>query len=222
MAKKAKARLPYLLRIVRARPRMSISVLAGLIFAILAPVELKHATRILCGWNFGVWLYLILVYFMMAKSEPRTIGERAAALDEGAIAILVLTIAASIATLAAITYELSVSQGSTRNIGQLLTAILTIFTSWFFIHTIFALHYAHEYYGERGGKKGGLNFPNESDPDYWDFVYFAFVIGMTFQVSDVAITSKVIRRTVTVHSIVSFLFDVTLLALTINIAANII
>ena len=99
---------------------------------------------------------------------------------------------------------------------------LTILSSWFFIHMIFALHYAHEFYGERGGKKSGLKFPDDEDPDYWDFVYFSFVIGMTAQVSDVAVTSKGIRQTVTAHAIVSFLFNVSLLALTINIAANVI
>jgi uncharacterized membrane protein len=86
---------------------------------------------------------------------------------------------------------------------------------------MFALHYAHEFYGEDEGSAGGLAFPGgDSTPDYWDFVYFAFVVGMTSQVSDVAITSREIRRTVTAHGIVSFVFNVALLALTINIASG--
>jgi uncharacterized membrane protein len=97
--------------------------------------------------------------------------------------------------------------------------VLTILLSWAFIHTMFALHYAHEFYDEEAG--GGMTFPGgDGDPDYWDFAYFAFVIGMTSQVSDVSVTSKRIRRTVAAHGIVSFLFNAALLALSVNIAAG--
>ena len=99
--------------------------------------------------------------------------------------------------------------------------MVTIVLSWAFIHTIFALHYAHEFYDEDAPRGGGMAFPGgEEEPDYWDFVYFSFVIGMTAQVSDVGITSKQIRRTVTAHGIVSFLFNAALLALTVNLAAG--
>jgi uncharacterized membrane protein len=91
--------------------------------------------------------------------------------------------------------------------------------SWALIHTIFALHYAHEFYDEIAG--GGLAFPgDDKEPDYWDFVYFSFVIGMTSQVSDVGITSKQIRRTAAAHGVVAFFFNAALLALTINLAAS--
>jgi uncharacterized membrane protein len=222
MAVKSKSRLPYLLRIVRARPRLILAALIGIIVAVLIPAAWHPANRILIGWNVGVWLYLVLIYTMMANSSSHHIGERAATLDEGRFAILAFTVAAALATLGAIIFELGSVHGSNRQHFQLLLAILTILSSWFFIHTIFALHYAHEFYGERGGKKSGLKFPDDEAPDYWDFVYFSFVIGMTAQVSDVAVTSKAIRQTVTAHSIVSFLFNVSLLALTINIAANVI
>jgi uncharacterized membrane protein len=92
--------------------------------------------------------------------------------------------------------------------------------SWVFIHTIFALHYAHDYYGEYGAKQSGLNFPGDEPPDYWDFVYFSFVIGMTSQVSDVAVAGRPIRRTVIAHGVVSFFFNVALLALMVNLAAS--
>ena len=93
--------------------------------------------------------------------------------------------------------------------------------SWAFTHTIFALHYAHEFYGEHL-RKSGLKFPGDGQPDYWDFVYFAFVIGMTFQVSDVAITHKSIRRTVVAHGALSFFFTAAIISVTVNIAANVI
>ena len=86
---------------------------------------------------------------------------------------------------------------------------------------MFALHYAHEYYDENGGRGGGLLFPGDlKEPNYWDFVDFSFVIGMTSQVSDVAITCSPIRHTVSAHGIISFFFNVTILALTVNIAAS--
>ena len=216
-----KSGMPYPLRIIRARPRLSISALIGILLAILSPSTWDPATRILIGWNVGVWLYLVLVVQLMAKTKPHHIKARAATQDEGRFAILGLTVAASLATIGAIIFEISGAKSPDQH-NNLLLAILTILSSWFFIHTIFALHYAHEYYGEFGGKKSGLKFPDDEDPSYWDFVYFSFVIGMTAQVSDVAVSSKAIRQTVTVHSIISFLFNVSLLALTVNIAANVI
>ena len=131
-----------------------------------------------------------------------------------------LTVVAALASLGAIITELGSHQGAGRTPLQLALATTTLVLSWAFTHTIFALHYAHDYYGERGGKSCGLNFPDEKNPDYWDFVYFAFVIGMTSQVSDVAVASKPIRRTVNAHGIVSFFFNAALLALTVNIAAS--
>jgi uncharacterized membrane protein len=222
MVRNIRSQRPYLLRIVRAWPRLFSSVLIGVIIAALTPSAWHPATRMLIGWDTGVWLYLVLVYFMMAKSKSHHIAEHAASQDEGRITILSLTVGAGLATIGAIIFELTAAHSADRQLTQLLLAVTTILSSWAFIHTIFAVHYAHEYYGERGGKKGGLKFPGGDDPDYWDFVYFAFVIGMTAQVSDIAVTSQAIRQTVTAHSIVSFLFNVSLLALTINIAANVI
>src|SRR5262249_18458482 len=100
-------------------------------------------------------------------------------------------------------------------------AIATVVLSWTFTHTIFALHYTHDYYGG-GNRKGGLRFPEDRQPDYWDFVYFSFVIGMTFQVSDVAVTQKSTRRMVVAHGALSFFFTAAIIAMTVNIAANVI
>ena len=109
---------------------------------------------------------------------------------------------------------------STRDPRLLALAIVTILLSWTFIHTIFTLHYAHEYYADRRGNRRGLDFPGDEKPGYWDFVYFSFVIGMTSQVSDVCVTSSNIRQIVAAHGLVSFVYNVALLALTINIAAS--
>ena len=98
--------------------------------------------------------------------------------------------------------------------------LLTIMLSWAFIQTMFALHYAHEFYSEHHKTGGGLIFPHDPEPTYWDFVYFAFAIGTATQVSDVEISSKRIRRTVTVHGIVSFFFNVTVIALTVGLVGD--
>jgi uncharacterized membrane protein len=210
-------------RIVRARPRLfgsfAIGIAAGLVVTALS--GWRPVMRGLVGWDIGVGLYVALALEMMARSDVHQIRRRAAGQDEGAIALLVLTVAAALASLLAIVALLGTSSGggAARRPSELILATLTIVLSWAFIHIIFALHYAHEYYAESG--ICGLAFPGgDEEPDYWDFVYFAFVIGMTSQVSDVAITTKEIRRTVAAHGVVSFFFNAALLALTVNIAAS--
>jgi uncharacterized membrane protein len=158
---------------------------------------------------------------MMAVAQVRHIRLRAKLQDEGQYTILALTAIAALASLGAIVALLGMSGGNDREPAHLMLGIVTILLSWTFTHTMFALHYAHEFYDENAGKGGGLIFPGElREPDYWDFIYFSFVIGMTSQVSDVAITCRPIRHTVSAHGIISFVFNVTLLALTVNIAAS--
>jgi uncharacterized membrane protein len=204
---------------VRARARLFLSAAIGVIatVALAGLTTWRPTTRLLVGWDVGVGLYLILAVEAMARSDVHRIRARAAEQDEGQMAILVGTVAAALASLAAIVAELGSSAGGLR-LGQVLAA-LAIFLSWFFIHTMFALHYAHEFYDRDGG--GGMAFPGGGEePDYWDFVYFSLVIGMTSQVSDIGVTTKTVRRTVAAHGVVSFAFNTALLALSINLAAS--
>ena len=215
-------RLPLLLRIVRARPRLFSSAALGISVTVALGLSTRwlRATCLLAGWDIGVAVYLVLAIFMMAFSDIESIRRRASEEDDGQFVILVLTVAAALVSLAAIFIKLGTSgTGGSRQPGALILAIITIVLSWAFIHTMFALHYAHEFYDESDGR--GLTFPGgENEPDYWDFVYFALVVGMTSQVSDVGVTSKMIRRTVAAHGVVSFFFNVALLALMVNIAAS--
>jgi uncharacterized membrane protein len=181
----------------------------------------RPVMRGLVGWDIGIGLYVILAIEMMARADVHQIRRRAAAQDEGAIVILVLTVATALASLLAIVALLGTSAvgAAQRRSMDLVLAIITIGLSWALIHTMFALHYAHEFYDQSGVP--GLAFPGgEKEPDYWDFAYFALVIGMTAQVADVGITTKEIRRTVAAHGVVSFFFNVALLALMVNIAAS--
>jgi uncharacterized membrane protein len=211
-------KLPKAVRLVYARPRTFFSIALGIVAFFLLPTSLRLVTRLLIGWDIFVALYIVLVYAMMWRSTLATIRRIAALQDDGRFLIPLLTALGAFASLAAIVSELGEAHHETP---RLLFATATIVLSWAAVHTAFALHYAHEYY--RGDKPGGLQFPSgdrDEHADYWDFVYFAFVIGMTAQVSDVGITDKTIRRTVTVHGIISFVFNTALLALMVNIAAS--
>jgi uncharacterized membrane protein len=214
-------RLPMPIRIVRARPRLFISALVVVVAIALCPSDWRTATRLLVGWDVGLALYIGLLLHMMSVAEVRHIRMRAKLQDEGQITVLTLTAIAALASLGAIVALLGMSEAGNREPAHLILAVATIFLSWTFTHSMFALHYAHEFYDENGGKGGGLIFPGDlREPDYWDFVYFSFVIGMTSQVSDIAITCRPIRHTVSAHGVISFFFNVTLLALTVNIAAS--
>ena len=208
-------RMPKVVRIVYARPRFFIAFAVGLLAVFLLPAALPSTTRLLIGWDIALALYLALAYTTICLGARTNIRQIAARQDDGRFLVLALTSIAAFASLAAIVFELAAPH---RGAIQLALAVTTILMSWIAIHTTFALHYAHEYY--RGEKPGGLAFPGGHDPDYWDFVYFSFVIGMTAQVSDVGITDRMIRRTATAHGITSFLFNTALLALMVNIAAS--
>jgi uncharacterized membrane protein len=214
-------RPPRVIRIVRARPRLFVAVAVGaVVTAALAWLTGSRLASFLVGWDVCVGLYLILAFEAMAGSDTHQIRERAAEQDEGQIAVLAGTVAAALVSLAGILFELAAAGGAgTNGYWGKIAAGLAIFLSWAFIHTIFALHYAHEFYDPDGG--GGMAFPGGGEePDYWDFVYFSFVIGMTSQVSDVGVTTKTVRRTVAAHGVVSFLFNTALLALSVGLAGN--
>ena len=212
-----------LVRLARIHARLLISAAIGVAVSLaLITTDWRLATRVLTGWDVGAGLYLISTYLLVSRSTVNEIRRRAAIQDEGAAALLVLTPAAAIASLAAIIVEFG-NADSVAGWADLAFGMGTILLSWLFLHIVFALHYAHEYYGERSDDQiGGLKFPGAQGPDYWDFVYFSFVIAMTSQVSDVAITSKVIRRVATVHGVLSFFFNVSVLALTVTMVSNLI
>ena len=218
----SKAQRPaYLLRVGLAHKRLIVSVAIGFIVMLALPAAL--ITRMLIGWDTGVLIYLVAAAVVMSRCSSVTeMKQNAAAQDEGALAILILTTAAGMASLIAIFAELAALERANPHYGiYVALAIGTVVLSWTFIHTIFTLHYAHEFYGS-GQHKNGLSFPGDGQPDYWDFIYFSFVVGMTFQVSDVAVTHKKVRRTVVAHGALSFFFTTAVVAMAVNIAASII
>ncbi len=205
-------------RFWRLHIRLLLSVSFGVsISLLLLATHWRVPTRILAGWDSGVLLYLALIFWIMERWPVDHIRQRACVEDEGAAALLVLTTASAVASLAAVISELGHAPGAFR----VAIGAITILLSWTFMHVIFALHYAHEYYGEgKDDRIGGLVFPGNEEPDYWDFLYYSLVVAMTAQVSDVQITSKAIRRLTTVQGVVAFFFNVTVLALTVNIVST--
>jgi len=216
---------PLPIRIAKLHAHLMIAAVVGIAVIAFVPGGWRLPSRLLAGWDAGVAIYLIVMHSVIWRCDINHLRKRASEQDEGAFAILLLTMAATLASLVAIVFELGGLKQATPSeaVSQVLLAMATIFLSWAFIHTIFSIHYAHEYYGERrDGKIGGLNFPEDNEPDYLDFLYFSLVVGLTSQVSDVAVTSKVIRRVVALHGVLSFFFNLTILALTVNMISNII
>lgn len=204
----------------RLRPRLLGSTLLALIVYALLPETWGVNSRVLIAWDIGVGCYLALAWTMAARSTTKKMQQRAAEEDETAVVFLILTLAAAVVSLAAIAVELSgIHDAQDEQVFRLAIAGITILCSWFFVHTIYAIHYAHEYYGDRGERRG-LAFPHNDQPDYWDFFYFSFNFGSAAQTSDVIIVSKRMRRLSLAHTILAFLFNTTILALAVNVGAG--
>ena len=209
------------------RPRLFGSlVVAGLIGAIL-PSWFHLATRFLCLWDSGMIFFLSWTWILMQQATPEKMRRYAQQEDAGRLVILSVITAAACISLFSIAFLLHDKAAATNFIVlHVILSVVTIVGSWLLVHTIFALHYAHLYYGNHQTKSEcpaeGLDFPEDIEPDYWDFLYFSFVIGMTSQVSDVAVTSRTMRRLSLLHGILSFFFNTSIVAMTINIIAGLI
>jgi uncharacterized membrane protein len=212
---------------VISHPRLIAAVCVAILIYLLLWSRVKPATQFLVAADSGVFVFLASVWIMMARATPEGMRRRATLEDEGRYTVLFLSVTAAIAILLTIVFELRALKDLQPEMAgdHVALAIATILLSWFFMNTIFALHYAHGYYGDADPSSeykpvGGLVFPGHAQPDYWDFLYFSFVVGMTFQVSDVQIEDHNLRRGVLAHGALAFFFNVAILALTINIVAG--
>lgn len=204
----------------RLRPRLMGSMLLAVVAYALMPDPWPINSRLLLAWDVGVGCYLALAWTMAARSSTEKMQQRAAEEDVTAVVFLVMTLAAAVVSLIAIAVELyGIHDAGNLEVSRLAIAGVTILFSWFFVHTIYAVHYAHEYYGDRGARKG-LDFPHTDKPDYWDFFYFSFNLGAAAQTSDVVIVSRRMRRLALAHTILAFLFNTTILALAVNVGAG--
>lgn len=221
-----------LMRIVSSRPRLLVSLAIGVLSFFLLPDSARLVTRLLIAWNLAIAFFIASVGWLMTHATVEDIKKNAAINDEGQYSILIFASLASIASLAAIIVQLGLVKESAGLLKawHLALAVATILTSWAFIHIMFALHYAHEYFDEwRDDKKskpqlrGGLEIiGSTAHPDYLDFAYYSFTVGVANATADINITSRHMRRITLAHSILSFFFNLALLGLTINIAAGLV
>ena len=213
------------IRLVQSRPRLFITTVIAIAVGILLPTSVarQSVTRWLIAWNTGAGLYVVLAALMMIRSSTHHMRHRAQLQDDGQRTILALVVVATIASLAAIGGELAVVKdmhGFNKG-AHIALAGVTVLTSWAFIQIMFTLHYAHDFYAAAcHGRPPGLQFPDDEPPDYGDFFYFSSVIGTSGQTADVSFVTKPLRRIGTLHCILSYLFNTTVLALLINIGAS--
>lgn len=200
-----------------APPRFLAFLLALiLVTAALAAAGMSAARAYILGFDAAVLLFLALAAPLLRVRDPAELRRHAAANDANRTMLLLVTAVATLAILLALVNVLphTVSPG-----GKLLI-VGTLGLGWLFSNSIYALHYAHLYYREDGTEEGGLGFAGDAPPDYGDFVYFAFTLGMTFQTSDTVVKTAELRRAVTLHSLAAFVFNLGVVAFTINVLGS--
>jgi len=191
----------------------------------LLPFHMENMTRVMIGWDSFSISMLTISAVLFFSMHPREIRLLAKTEDAGRVVVFIIVLIATIGSLAGVLVLLGNKGGWLLSKGlETFIYLAGVTCSWFLLHTIFAYRYALLYYGDHptnpDERNVGLQIPNELWPDYLDFAYFSFVIGMTFQVSDIEISSRRIRRLVLMHGMLSFLFNTVIVALTINVIVD--
>lgn len=206
-----------------ARFRLLISVMAGLVCYVLLPEHLGQMQRLLISWNVLAWLYLWFIWFRMLRTAPDEIKRIAQMQDQSAGLVLGLVIVACMISMVAIMSELPTLKsltGSSRALHLLLTA-MTLIGSWALLPSAFAMHYAHQHYLHHNNSMTPMIFPEKpTHPAYWDFLYFSFTIAVASQTADVAMGTTEMRKIALLQSVISFIFNLAILGLSVNVAAS--
>ena len=177
------------------------------------------------AWDVGILTYLAAAFYLLRGAGPEDMARHAASARPGRHFVLLMAVAGVVVSIAVLGFEvraINLTPDRWQNL-RVAFVLATVALSWLFVHTSFATHYAFEYYGRGAGEAkphGGLDFPDERQPDFWDVWHFAVVIGITSATADVDITSKSIRRVATIHGIIAFIFNTIILATTINFAGE--
>lgn len=202
------------------------AVIGVIVFVCTYPIDKDIIVPMLISWDVFCLIILVLDWIIFWNTPSKQIRKQAQVEDGSRFAIFIIVLVATLASLLAVTILLIHSKGEHKAL-HITVAVIGMTFSWLLVHTLFTVRYAHIYYGDHKEKEdsyaGGLDFPGEDEkdhPDFIDFAYFSFVLGMTFQVSDVQITSKRLRRLVLIHSLVSFIYNTGIVALTINTLAG--
>ena len=212
---------------VGAIQRLTLSVAAAVLAFFVESGSISWHARVIAGWDAGALVYLPLAWILASQSDSRMTRDHALAQDLGRYLIFLFIVSASFASVVALGFVV----GPIRDLPfwsrawHLVLAVGALASSWLLIHAVFAFHYAHRYYGDaerHDSLQQPLLFPGGHEPDYGDFLYYSFVVGMTSQVADVAIASQALRRLTMLHGILAFVFNIAVLALSINIFASVI
>lgn len=200
-------------------------ILACIVYGMIQVEHLDVLTHVMIGWDTFCLGMIILTWITFSITKSAEIRELAKAQDSSRVIIFSIILISTFASFLAVVLLLLAKNGyENTRVLHLIVAIAGMILSWILIHTIFTLRYAHIFYGDNKIKPeihaAGLEFPDDKKPDYLDFAYFSFVLGMTFQVSDVQVTSKRLRRLVMLHGILAFGYNTIMIALTINLIAG--
>ncbi|MFB6327347.1 DUF1345 domain-containing protein [Pantoea deleyi] len=206
-----------------SRLRLLLSISAGLVCYFLLSDRLGQMQRLLIGWNVWAWLYLCILWIRMLRTDAAGIRRIAQQQDQSAALVLGMVIVACVVSMVAILSELPALKsltGTPRLMHLLLTA-LTLIASWAMLPTAFAMHYAHQHYLYRSSDLTPLIFPEKkANPGYWDFLYFSFTIAVASQTADVATGTTALRRLALLQSVISFIFNLAILGLSVNVGAG--
>ena len=214
----------FLRHLIHNRPHLTLAIALGAAVGLLWPESHPWLRRALVGWNAGVWAYLVSMMWMMATADERKVREIAGKEDESAGLVLFTLVIGVVLSLYAIVSELTRMDHVPADQVALRYAFtaLTVIGSWLLVGVLFCFHYAHLYY-RAPEERLPLKFPDDGlEPDYWDFLYFSFTISVAVQTSDVAVTSRTMRKLVLGQSVLCFFFNLLILGLSVNIAAGLI
>ena len=213
--------MSWIARLYRLHAALWLGLAVLIAVIALTPGVRDWPTRIAAGWGAGAVAFLALTFARLFRSRSvEAIRKRAAEMDQAGGAVLPLSLLAAAASVFIIVME---AAGGKPSATSALFSLGVIALSWLFVHVIFTLHYAHEFYAPKDGGKGdrqGLIFPGQAEADYWDFLHFALIIGVANQTADIQISSQKLRRLATLHSLVAFLFNTVILALAVNMAVS--
>ena len=210
---------------LQAKQRLAAALALGFIAFVIQPGSISWHTRLVASWDVGALVYLAIAWLIIGRANARSTRAHALAQDTSGYIIFLFVLGSACASIVAIGFMVSTIRGLQfwPKAWHLTLTITALMSSWFLIHTVFAFHYARRYYRDaRPPKTGGLAFPGDGDPNYMDFTYYAFVVGMTSQVSDVQALSPIMRRMTLIHGVLSFIFNIAVLALSINTIASVI
>jgi uncharacterized membrane protein len=224
---KAIATNPAWLIRIGAMQRLAVVIIVGVAAFLAQPDSISWHTRAVVSWDLSVLVYLCLAWWLIALADARMTRDHALGQDQSGYVIFLFVVGAACASIVAIGFVVSTIKELAfwPRTWHLALTIDALISSWLLIHTVFAFHYARRYYAMLRGERSTspeLLFPGSREPDYLDFAYYSFVVGMTSQVSDVAVTSRRMRRLTLVHGVLAFLFNIAVLALSINIIGSVI